>query len=144
MRCLWDNRKKLVFLLYTARFCRNPCRNVQWECKNPNFCDYLRDTASGPKTFNVSKNFFWMGEVIFICQDFRFSFAKIFYLYLPIALSQCNIRRSHILLRSHIFSIVLYFPKMKSVRVLWILNVVHKFLVPDSTHKWKYFLLPFI
>ena len=28
-----------------------PAENAYREGKNPNFCDYLRDAASGPKTF---------------------------------------------------------------------------------------------
>ena len=40
-----------IFALPVGVFCRNSCRNVQREGKNPNFCDYLRDAASSPKTF---------------------------------------------------------------------------------------------
>ena len=55
LRRLWDNHKILDFCPPKTRFCRNSCRNVQREGKNPKFSDYLKDPASYPKTFLGAK-----------------------------------------------------------------------------------------
>ena len=43
--------KNWIFALLPHVSAGIPAENAYREGKNPNFCDYLRDAASGPKTF---------------------------------------------------------------------------------------------